>query len=473
MAEVHGVSPLTGRTEPWMEDLLADADACAALVAEYGSPVNVLDFGPLARNAAELVDAAASEGVRLGVFVARKANKALGLVHAAREAGLGVDVASLAELTQSLDAGMPGERVIVTAAVKSRALLEAAVRAGATVSLDNADELADVVAVAASVGARARVALRLASSDPAIPPTRFGMASRQWDSALASARLTDVSIEGIHFHLNAYSAEERAAVLREALPWADALREAGHDVGFIDIGGGIPMSYLEDRAQWRAFWERLAQDAHGTLTWRGDRLGLTDPSASRPSPSVYPYWQRKVRGPWMLDVLRAHGLERRTLAEEIAARGLELRCEPGRSVLDGCGLTLASVAFRKATSDGIPLVGLHMNRTQVRSTSADFMVDPRWVRPSGAGEASPAFDGFLVGAYCVEDELILRRRLRFPDGVARGDIAAFVNTGGYLMHILESASHQLPLAATVVREGGDWVRDGIDGAVGAEDYRSA
>ena len=131
-------------------------------------------------------------------------------------------------------------------------------------------------------------------------------------------------------------------------------------------------------------------------------------------------------------------------------------------MLDGCGLTLATVAFRKATSDGIPLVGLHMNRTQVRSTSADFMVDPRWVRPPHAGDPSPPLEGFLVGAYCVEDELILRRRLRFPRGVARGDIAAFVNTGGYLMHILESASHQLPLAATVVRDGDRWVRDGID-----------
>ncbi|GMA36906.1 hypothetical protein GCM10025876_31100 [Demequina litorisediminis] len=169
----------------------------------------------------------------------------------------------------------------------------------------------------------------------------------------------------------------------------------------------------------------------------------------------------------MLDVLRAHGLERRTLAEEIAARGLEPRCEPGRSVLDGCGMTLAGVAFRKATSDGIALVGLHMNRTQVRSTSADFMVDPRWVRPSGAGRRAPPSTGSSWARIAWRTRLILRRRLRFPDGVARGDIAAFVNTGGYLMHILESASHQLPLAATVVREGGDWVRDGIDGAVGA------
>lgn len=484
---VAGPTPLTGRTEPWMEELLAHPDRCAALIEEYGSPVNVLDFAPLGRNAAELVEAAASEGVRLGVYVARKANKALGLVHEARRVGLGIDVASLAELTQCLDVGFAAEDMILTAAVKSPALIEAALATGVLVSLDNADEAEDVASIARARGVTARVAPRLASSGPTIAPTRFGMTARDWDSVVGEADGggSALRLEGIHFHLNGYSARERAIVLREALTWTDALRSRGQAIAFIDMGGGVPMRYLEDREQWRSFWEALEGDDEGVLTWRGDRLGLHDPRADRPSATVYPYWQERVRGEWLRDVLAAPAGEGSTVARELAARGLELRCEPGRSVLDGCGLTLASVAFRKSTSDGVPLVGLHMNRTQVRSTSADFLVDPRWVRPSDAGDTSEPFEGFLVGAYCVEEELLLRRRLRFPDGVARGDIAAFVNTGGYLMHILESASHQLPLAATVVRRrpqaasgsspGSEsaWVRDGIDAmaATGAASAR--
>ncbi|WP_084130270.1 hypothetical protein [Demequina sp. NBRC 110055] len=462
----EGVSPLTGRTEPWMEDLLADPEQCAGLIREHGSPVNVLNLAPLARNAAELTDAARDEGVTLGVYVARKANKAFAVVKAADAAGLGIDVSSLAELRQCLELGVDAGRLIVTAAVKSDALLREAVAAGALISLDNGDEFADIVAVATDLAVTARVAPRMASADPHIAPTRFGLTPASWDAALQDAPAA-VRLEGIHFHLNGYSAAERVVVLREALAWTDRLRETGHPIAFIDMGGGVPMTYLEDRAQWRAFWERLDVDRDDTLTWRGDRLGMTDPGAERPSAAVYPYWQRHVRGQWLRDILRAHTPDGTTVAEQLAARGLELRCEPGRSLLDGCGMTLASVAFRKASSDGIPLVGLHMNRTQVRSTSVDFMVDPRWVRPADAGAPSPAFEGFLVGAYCVEEELLTRRRLRFPDGVARGDIAAFVNTAGYLMHILESASHQLPLAVNVVRDGGDWVRDGIDSPAGS------
>ncbi|HEY3612480.1 MAG TPA: hypothetical protein VGK92_02190, partial [Gaiellales bacterium] len=134
------------------------------------------------------------------------------------------------------------------------------------------------------------------------------------------------------------------------------------------------------------------------------------------------------------------------------ARGLQLRCEPGRSLADGCGLTAARVEFRKQRRDGTWLIGLAMNRTQCRSTADDFLVDPLLV---GAPDAAPArptgpIEGYLVGAYCIERELLTWRRMRFPRGVAVGDIVVFPNTAGYLMHILESASHQIPLARNVV-----------------------
>jgi hypothetical protein len=111
-----GQPPLTGRLEPWLAELLADPATCAGLLERFGSPVNVIDPAPLVRNAAELVAAGAARGVEVRVRFARKANKALALVDAALAAGHGVDVASLAELAQVLQAGAPPERVILSAA---------------------------------------------------------------------------------------------------------------------------------------------------------------------------------------------------------------------------------------------------------------------------------------------------------------------------------------------------------------------
>ena len=72
------------------------------------------------------------------------------------------------------------------------------------------------------------------------------------------------------------------------------------------------------------------------------------------------------------------------------------------------------------------------------------------MRSTGA-EAAPV-EGYLVGGSCIDRELLTWRRLSFPRGVAVGDIVVFPNTAGYLMHILESASHQIPLARTLIAE---------------------
>ncbi len=43
-----------------------------------------------------------------------------------------------------------------------------------------------------------------------------------------------------------------------------------------------------------------------------------------------------------------------------------------------------------------------------------------------------------------------------------GDFVAFPNTAGYLMHILESSSHQIPLARNLVLDGFTATLDPID-----------
>ncbi|HJX79343.1 alanine racemase [Glutamicibacter sp.] len=463
---MYGTAQLTARLEPWMEDLLADPVLCQELIKQYGSPLNLHDFTPMSRNIAELREAAAEHEIDFQIYLARKANKTIGAVDHAAAEGCGVDVASFHELDQCLKRGVPADRLIVTAAVKSAKLLTLAVENDVVLSLDNVDEALYLLDIAAQSGRRVRVALRLASASAAIAPTRFGLRAEQWLEFLDSAdRTTGLEVCGIHFHLNGYSAQQRSLVLTESLRLIDSLRELGHTPEFVDMGGGIPMSYLDDAAQWTGFWEDLAALPAGdeSLTWKSDRLGA---NGTEPSGSVYPYHQKLIRGEWLNQILASHPEgEHESVAQMLKRRGVQLRCEPGRSLLDGCGMTLAKVAFVKTRSDGLPLVGLHMNRTQCRSTSADFLLDPLLLHTGTPRSERAALSAFLVGAYCIEEELILRRRFEFPQGVAAGDLVAFPNTGGYLMHIIESASHQLPLANNLRSGGQGWLRDDIDSMI--------
>ena len=491
----QGTPPLSARLEPWMQELLADPATCSSLLERYGSPLNVHDFSALPRNAAELTEVAEASGVDLRIFVARKANKTLGMVRAAHRAGLGVDVGSERELAQVLEAGVPPHDVVVTAAIKPDPVLRLALESRSLLVLDNLDEVAASRRVAEQVtGARSAeagrpadgasdapepfpVALRLAPKpSDLIPPTRFGESARTWLELIDSGGLGDLlKVGGVHFHLHGYDPIARATALGEALELIDALRERGlaKDGAFVDIGGGIPMSYLDDAGQWDAFWQAHDRQASASGPGGGDRATDDDRPAAAPDAGgdastapltwrgeplrqVYPYHQQVIRGPWLERLLGHEIRPGVTAGQALRERGVQLRCEPGRSMMDGCGMTLARVIQRTSASDGVPLVGLEMNRTQCRSTSDDFLVDPILVRAGedGGRKRSGPFEGFLVGAYCIEAELILRRRLAFPQGVAVGDVIALPNTAGYLMHILESASHQIPLASNVERVGG-------------------
>lgn len=454
---MHATVPLTARQEPWLTRLLADPARVDALTDEFGSPVNVLRTEPMLRNIDELIRAGRDRGVDTRVFFARKANKALAFVDAVRDGGHSVDVAGENELRQVLDRGVVGENIILSAAVKPDRLLELAVRRAVTISVDSIAELRRIEAIAGREGKRARIAPRLAPDPATLPPTRFGERLDTWCTAVAELDPAGgvVVLVGVHLHLHGYAATDRQLALGEAFTLIDAAVAAGHDPAFIDLGGGVPMSYLDDAEQWDTFQHELAEqnrngDPHRAFTWKADPLR-----------STYPFHQRPTRGDWLRELLAGSAAPGRpSIAAEFIRRGLRLHLEPGRSVLDGCGVILARVAFLKTRSDGVPLVGLEMNRTQCRTTSDDILLDPVLVRHTGHSDPDaadpgwgPGAEGFLVGAYCIEDEVIVRRKMTFPTGIAPGDIVAIPNTAGYFMHILESASHQIPLARNVELTG--------------------
>ena len=253
-----GVVPLTGRLEPWQREVCERPGLLADWIAEFGSPLNVLNTDPFARNAAKLQRAATAFGIDLAIYFARKANKALAFVDEAKRLGLGVDVASERELRQVLERGMPADRVVVTAAVKPRALLELCVVSGVTVAIDNKDEFELLLRAASELKRRTSVAFRLAPQLPGRTPSRFGLDHEQILALVvqhcAAPREAELRLAGVHFHLDGYAIDDRVAALGQSVELIDALRVLGHSPTFIDMGGGVPISYLDDASEWDLFW---------------------------------------------------------------------------------------------------------------------------------------------------------------------------------------------------------------------------
>ncbi len=143
-----GVAPLRPRVADWMRDALQD-QRLFEWVENWGSPLHLHSLVPFGENVRSLQEVAEQFDLSLMVQFARKANKCLAFVDESRRLGCGVDVASERELQQAIAAGLPGDRIVCTAAIKERALLDPCVQHGVSVVIDNADELQLARSVAA------------------------------------------------------------------------------------------------------------------------------------------------------------------------------------------------------------------------------------------------------------------------------------------------------------------------------------
>lgn len=456
-----GVVALPARIETWQREVLQQPDRLRNWVERHGSPSNLHHPAPFVRNVRALQQIASDRRVDLEVLFARKANKSLVYVDAARDVGAGVDTASEVELSEALAHGCDRRTLVCTAAVKSASLLRTCLAEGVTIVLDNDDELDLVERLAPASGCTAIVSLRFGGFryDDSALPTRFGFDLDETAPLLARLRAAvdegRVRVEGVHGHLDGYDVRHRIAAVSQLLPIVDALRADGHPVRHLDIGGGLPMRYLDDEGAWARFQtehRRALLGEREPITWNNDGYGLhAHDGVLHGTLGLYPMYQDPVAPAWLASLLDAPARGyAATITEVLRDRALALRIEPGRSLLDGCGMSVARVEHRKRQRDGTWTVGLAMNRTQCATAKPDHAIDPLLVAADRDEPRTEPIEGWLTGAYCTEAELLTRRRLRFPYGVARGDLVVFPNTAGYLMHFIESRSHRFPLARNLV-----------------------
>lgn len=465
---LQGVVPLDPILTKWIKEM-SRSDHLGALVAEYGSPLNVVNPDAFERNVRELSNVGTQQGIDFRIFFARKANKCLSFVDRARKLEIGVDTASLEELQQCVERGVEGRDLVCTAAVKSVSLFEYCIDHGVTIAIDNEFEFTRAIEVARQRSARVRIAFRLCGFNHAIakPESRFGIPCSQLTKLLREQEPSDynqhVEIKGLHFHLDGYDARERVEALSQCLALADELSECGEKIRFIDMGGGFPVTYLANSEQWRQFESEHRSALEGrrpAITYRNHGLGLSVIEGTcHGKYKLYPYYQEVGAAEWLQSILSSQvANEGATIAAGLKRRGIELRCEPGRALLNQAGMTVAMIEFVKRLESGEMIVGLAMNRTQCRTGSDDFTVDllhsPQGVAVAGGG-TDGLEEGYFVGAYCTESELISLRKFVIPSSVKVGDLVSFPNTAGYFMHFLESRSHQFPLAANLVVTDGN------------------
>ncbi|NMO53972.1 Y4yA family PLP-dependent enzyme [Actinoplanes sp. TBRC 11911] len=449
---------LTPRIDDETQSFLECDGLARQLVESLGSPLNVVFPERAEANVRAFRDVYDEHRLGGRIYFAHKANRSSALLRALAATEAGVDVASLGELQHALGAGFGPDRIIATGPkdAKFRWLAE---RTGITVNADSIEELA-----ALNNGTRVMVRLSDFPADGVrvmSRRSRFGVPVQALPDALDVVEKNGLHLVGLSYHLDTIGVAEKALAMEKCLAALDRCRERGHEPRSLDIGGGFGVNYLADGAQWERYTSELARGVLGKrppLTWDGHGYGLRNEAGTvRGTLALYPAY-RPVSGAGYLDRLlgtvpTAYGRE---LGSLLLDDMYDLDIEPGRALLDQCGLVLASVAEVRSGGDGDVSVRLAMNARDVSLEEHGVLMDP--VLIGGEPDSEPT-GVYLLGNLCLEADLITRRTVFLPRMPRPGDVLAFVNTAGYFMDFSSTRALFQPVARTVAAVpggGGRW-----------------
>ena len=411
------------------------------LVSRYGSPLHLLWPEQLGNNVHALVRVLQAHRLRFEIFYGAKVNKSLAFVRAAVQAGIGVDVSSLYEAADALRAGAVPSRLCATGPAKTAAFHHMLVQHGALVSIDSAQELHDLEQVLREAPPPAPVRVLLRYRPQASAASRFGMDGHALRACLArlARPLRSMALEGFHFHLGGYDTAPRVQAVRELLPFVQEARQRGLGVRMLDIGGGLPIRYVQ-ASVYQAFL--AAQDAEHYRT-------------GKVPASFYPYGGPLDAANWLEQLLSSPCTGDLSVAQALRSNGLTLALEPGRSLVDQTAVSVFRITRVK------PLGGTrHVIFVEGSSFSAcetwfgsEFLVDPVLVPGDGREAASPpraeapapACEAYIAGHSCLDDDVLTQRWISFAQVPRAGDLLVYANTAGYQMDLLENEFHRHPM----------------------------
>ncbi|MGL5910205.1 MAG: alanine racemase, partial [Phycicoccus sp.] len=288
------------------------------LLDGLGSPVHVVLPQIFEQNVMALRQAFAETGADADILFAKKANKADCFVRSAATLGVGIDVASAPELVKALAGGVAGDRIGVSGPEKDETLHTLAVQHDCLVAVDSISELRRLATTARLARRRARVLLR--SRVGSQPGSRFGVGAdeRRTAVSMCGELAEDITLRGFSFHLGGYSTAERAVAADEMIDHClDARRRGARSAGLVDIGGGLPVRYVDER-RWDEF---LAQNEPAHY------------HAAKSFVDFYPYGRQSAVE--AVHAILGHPVGGgESLSTKAARNDIRFVVEPGRALLD-------------------------------------------------------------------------------------------------------------------------------------------
>ncbi|WP_303853090.1 diaminopimelate decarboxylase [Bartonella apis] len=321
------------------------------------------------------------------VAFALKANSNQAVLSLLAKKGAGGDVVSGGELRRALKAGIPADKIVYSGVGKTAEEIDFAL--GHDIHCFNAEsepELQQLSARAVAMGKKARVSLRINPNVDAKTHQKIatGKSENKFGVPIAVARevyeraakLPGLDVHGVDVHIGSQICELQPFddAFSLVADFVHVLRDEGHDIRHVDVGGGLGIVYRKD-------------------------------NMPPPSPSEY------------ADIVKKH----------FASLNVQIIMEPGRNIVGNAGILVASVIYIKhGAGRNFVIVDAAMNDL-IRPTLYDAWHDIVPVKEPRQNDVPMKAD--IVGPVCeTGDYMGLGRFLPSPKA---GDLLAVCSAGAY------------------------------------------
>ncbi|MDU8926139.1 diaminopimelate decarboxylase [Alisedimentitalea sp. MJ-SS2] len=387
-------------------ELYAEEVAIAEIAAEVGTPFYCYSAATLERHY-RLFDEAL-EGTDHLVCYAIKAASNLAILKLLGDMGAGMDVVSGGEYARARAAGVPGERIVFSGVGKTADEMRMALEGGIRqFNVESEPEMLALNAVALELGVRAPITVRVNPDVDAKTHAKIatGKSENKFGIPISKARavyaeaagLPGLEVVGIDVHIGSQltdlapfrEAYEKVALLTEEL------REDGHDIRRLDLGGGLGIPY-------------------------------TNSNETPPLPRDYGAM----------------------IKETLGHLNCEIEIEPGRLVAGNAGIMVSGVIYVKE-GDGRDFLILDAAMNDlVRPAMYDAHHDIVPVKEAEPGVEPARYD--IVGPVCETGDTFARER--DMSVIQAGDLVAFRSAGAYGA-VMASEYNSRPLIPEVLVRG--------------------
>lgn len=238
-------------------ELYAEDVPVKRIADEFGTPIYIYSYNTLLRHFRAYEDA--FDSFPHIICFAMKANSNAAIVRLFAENGGGADVVSGGELFRALKAGVPAKKIVYAGVGKTEQEIMYALKSKILMfNVESEDELIEIDRIAGKMKVKAPIALRINPDiDPETHPyISTGLRKHKFgipiEDALEYYRiangLKNIKVIGIHKHIGSQLTKVSPFVdaLRRILLLVDELARQGINISYLDIGGGLGITYRDE-----------------------------------------------------------------------------------------------------------------------------------------------------------------------------------------------------------------------------------